>query len=232
MAVPTSTGWVPDASLRVVEAVVVTGCQAASRLTAPAARVLNVASSDRSESGFGDPWNLPPASLIDGCSAGHRNSTSTVGVPSSADVSVTVQCACAVVDGRTKPGVPPEAHSGVAPSAEMQIFVVSVGEVVTTCADMAPGPSLANVKVRAWAALSVVESSTRLVKVISAVCETWDGSGTGMGSAVGVAVGAGLTGLTDGGPAGGEAIGLGELAPAIGLAGADAVGSTAPGPAA
>jgi hypothetical protein len=114
----------------------------------------------------------------------------------------------------------------------MQIFVVSVGEVVTTWADIAPGPSLSNVKERAWAALSVVESSTRLVKVISAVCETWDGSGPNVGSAVGVAVGPGVTGVTDGKPGGGVAIGLIEPAPTIGLAGAEAVGMTAPGPAA
>jgi hypothetical protein len=114
----------------------------------------------------------------------------------------------------------------------MQIFVVSVGEDVTTWADIAPGPSLSNVKVRAWAALSVVESSIRLVNVIAAACETWEGSGTDEGSAVGVAVGAGVAGVTDGAPGGVVAIGLDELTPAIGLAGAGAVGRTGPGPAA
>jgi hypothetical protein len=179
---------------------------------------------------------------MEGWRAGHLNATSTVGVPSLAEASVTIQCEWGVVDGMTKPGVPPVAHSGVAPSAEMQIFVVSVGEVVTICADTAPGPSLSNWKVRATAVVSVVESSIRPVNVIVAVGAVWDGSGTTEGSTVGVAVGAevgtavagaaDVAGATEGEGFAGVALGPDGVAAAIGPDDADAVSRAEPGPAA
>ena len=160
-----------------------------------------------------------------------------MGVPSFAEASVTVQCEWTVMAGRTNPGVPPEAHSGAAPSAEMQIFVVSVGEVVTISTDTTPGPSLTNVKVRAMAPMSVVESSMTLVNVSAAVGDAWDGSGTAVGPAVGVGGGLGVggpvgAGVTEGEPDAGVAVGPGEVAAAIGLADAASVGGTGPGPAA
>jgi hypothetical protein len=123
----------------------------------------------------------------------------------------------------------------------MQTFVVSVGEVVTISADTTPGPSLSNVKVRAMAALSVVESSMTLVKVIAAVGDAWDGSGTAVGPAVGVAVGV-VVGVavgvavgavvTEGEPDPGVAVGPAEVTAAIVLADAASAGGTGPGPAA
>jgi hypothetical protein len=63
-------------------------------------------------------------------------------------------------------------------------FVVSIGEVATTCADTVPEPSLTNQNVRASPAESTAESSSRSLNVTVAVGDDADAMAPADGGAL------------------------------------------------
>ena len=76
--------------------------------------------------------------------------------------------------------MPPVAQVASASSMDRQSVVPSIGELATTWAETAPGPSLVKVKVRVVRFGSTAESTTRFRKVTVALGAVWVGRADGV----------------------------------------------------